>query len=135
LKHLLSSNVIDKMPRIVACQTRQVSPLYHKIKKLPYTPPEKVTSIADALASTNPPLLDLMAKELMEASGDAAMIEENDILEAFKKLAKKGFFVEPSSAVAYAAYQKQLKMKETSEHQRTVIILTGTGLKTTLQPD
>ena len=26
-KHLLDSNVIDKMPRLIACQTRQVSPL------------------------------------------------------------------------------------------------------------
>ena len=133
-KHLISSNVIDKMPRLVACQTRQVSPLYHNIKKMHYTPPEKVTSVADALASTNPPLLDLMTKRLAESDGDAVIVEENETLDAFKTLAKNGFFVEPSSAVAYAAYRKQFDSGETSEDERTVIILTGAGLKTALTP-
>jgi threonine synthase len=56
-------------------------------------------------------------------------------LDAFKELARKGFFVEPSSAVAYAAYKKQLQNKELAEDDRTVIILTGTGLKTALSPN
>ena len=74
-----------------------------------YYPPEKVTSIADALVSVNPPLLDLMVKGLKEVEGDAVMVEEDEIMEAFMELARKGFFVEPSSAVAYAAYKKQLE--------------------------
>jgi threonine synthase len=134
LKHLISSNVIDEMPRLIACQTRQVSPLYHRIKKMHYKPPGKVTSVADALASTNPPLLDLMAEQLTESNGEAVIVEENEILDAFKTLAENGFFVEPSSAVAYAAYRKQFYAGETSEDEKTVIILTGTGLKTTLTP-
>jgi threonine synthase len=133
-KHLLASNVIDEMPQLIACQTRQVSPLYHRIKKTVYQPPKKVTSVADALASTNPPLLDLMAKQLTESNGDAVIVEENEILGAFKTLAENGFFVEPSSAVAYAAYRKQFDTGETSEDEKTVIILTGTGLKTALAP-
>jgi threonine synthase len=93
-----------------------------------------VTSVADALVSTNPPLLDLMTKELEEIHGDVEIVDENEILNAFTELARKGFFVEPSSAVAYAAYKKQLKNKETSKADKTVIVLTGHGLKTNLQP-
>ena len=133
-KHLANSGVIEAVPTIVACQTRQVSPLYHRIKELSYKPPEKVTSLADALVSTNPPLLDLMIKELQETHGDVEIVDENNILRAFTELAHKGFFVEPSSAVAYAAYQKQLKTKKISKTDKTVIVLTGHGLKTTLQP-
>jgi threonine synthase len=132
-KHLVDSNVIRSMPKIVACQTRQVSPLYHRFKNLSYTPPETVTSIADALVSVNPPLLELMTKNLREVNGDAVMVEEEEILKAFKELAIRGFFVEPSSAVAYAAYAKQVMNKETSSDSNVVIILTGTGLKTTLR--
>ncbi len=132
-KHLVDSNVIEAMPEIVACQTQQVSPLYHRLKNLSYTPPERITSIADALMSVNPPLLDLMIKRLEEANGDSAMVGEDEIFNAFKKLAKKGFYVEPSSAVAYAAYEKQLKNKEISKGEGAVIILTGAGLKTTLK--
>ena len=128
-KHLLASNVIESMPKIVACQTEQVSPLYRRFKKLVYKPPEKVTSVADALVSVNPPLLDIMVKRLEEIAGDAIMVKEDEILEAFHELAKKGFFVEPSSAVAYAAYKKSLSSEEARAKERTVIVLTGTGLK------
>ncbi|MEM3700557.1 MAG: pyridoxal-phosphate dependent enzyme [Candidatus Bathyarchaeia archaeon] len=134
LKHLINSNIIEGMPKIVACQTQQVSPLYHKFKNLDYTPPEKITSIADALVSVNPPLLRLMAKKLREADGDAVMVDENEIYRAFMELAGKGFFVEPSSAVAYAAYQKQLLEDAKARKEKTLIILTGSGLKTSLKP-
>lgn len=133
-KHLVESDVIEAMPKIVACQTQQVSPLYHRFKNLSYTPPERITSIADALVSVNPPLLNLMVKHLREANGDAVMVEEDEIFNAFKELARKGFFVEPSSAVAYAAYKKQLKNKEASKGCKTVVVLTGIGLKTMLKP-
>jgi threonine synthase len=96
-----------------------------------YQPPERLASIADALVSVNPPLLDFMAKNLRALSGDAVMVEEGEIVSAFKELARKGFFVEPSSAVAYAAYKKQLSSKEVSNFDSAVIILTGMGLKST----
>jgi threonine synthase len=133
-KHLANSGIINAVPTIVACQTRQVSPLYHRIKKLDYKPPKKVTSVADALVSTNPPLLDLMMKEMQETHGDVEIADESEILNAFTELAHKGIFVEPSSAVAYAAYQKQLKNKEVSKTDKVLVVLTGHGLKTTLQP-
>ena len=133
-KHLVESNVIEAMPKIVSCQTQQVSPLYHRFKNLSYIPPKKVTSVADALVSVNPPLLGLMVKNLRETNGDAVMVEEDEIFNAFIELARKGLFVEPSSAVAYAAYKKQLKNKEASKGDETVIVLTGMGLKTMLKP-
>ena len=133
-KHLVESNVIEAVPKIVSCQTQQVSPLYHRFKDLSYTPPERIASIADALVSVNPPLLNLMVKNLRETNGDAVMVEENEILKAFTELARTGFFVEPSSAVAYAAYKKQLKNKAVSKDDKTVMILTGMGLKTMLKP-
>jgi threonine synthase len=132
-KHLVESSVIDDMPRIVACQTRQVSPLYHRLKNLDYHPPERITSVADALVSVNPPLLDLMTEGLKDAKGEAVMVEEDEILSAFAELATKGFFVEPSSAVAYAAYRKQLIARKSSENSSAVVVLTGNGLKTMLK--
>ncbi len=133
-RHLVESGVIDAMPEVVACQTRQVSPLYHKLRNLTYVVPDRVTSIADALVSVNPPLLDLMVQRLKEADGDVVMVEENEIYEAFTELVRKGFFVEPSSAVAYAGFKKQFEDEEVLKDKNTVIILTGTGLKTMLKP-
>ncbi|MDW8040101.1 MAG: pyridoxal-phosphate dependent enzyme [Nitrososphaerota archaeon] len=133
-KHLMDSGAIDEMPKIVACQTKQVSPLYHRFKGLPYCPPEKVVTVADALVSTSPPLLEIMHQELKAAGGDAVMVEEDEIFKTFKELAGIGFYVEPSSAVAYAAYQKQLRIGEATSGEKTVVVLTGTGLKTALKP-
>jgi len=133
-RHLVKSDVLRSMPKIVACQTRQISPLYHRLKNLSYTPPDKITSIADALVSVNPPLLDLMITRLREIKGDSVLIEEDPIIKAFTELAGKGFFVEPSSAVAYAGYKKHLSEGKLAEDEEVVIILTGMGLKTTLEP-
>jgi threonine synthase len=62
------------------------------------------------------------------------MVGEDEIMEAFLELAKRGFFVEPSSAVAYAGFNKQLMSNETSKEDKVVIVLTGNGLKTTIRP-
>lgn len=133
-RHLVDSEVIESIPKVVACQTRQISPLYHRFKGLSYIPPEKITSVADALVSVNPPLLELMFSRLKEAEGDSVMVEENEIIEAFTELALRGFFVEPSSAVAYAAFKKQVMINEVSPEDKVAIILTGNGLKTTTKP-
>lgn len=129
-QHLVGSNVVESIPRIVACQTRQVSPLYHRMKNLSYTPPDTLASVADALVSVDPPLLELMVKNLKKVDGDAVIVEEEEILEAFRELARRGFYVEPSSAVAYAGYKKQVKNKEVSISSSAAIVLTGAGLKT-----
>lgn len=134
-KHLLDSNIIEAMPKIVACQTEQVSPLYHHLKNMDYFPPKKINSIADALVSVNPPLLEFMVKNLREINGESVIAREDEIFKAFIELARQGFFVEPSSAVAYAAYRKQLENREAPKSDRTVIILTGMGLKTELKPN
>jgi threonine synthase len=133
-KHLLESGVLETLPKIVACQTRQVSPLYHLFKGLKYRPPETVTSVADALVSVKPPLLDMMATRLKEANGDVVMVEEDEIMEAFLELARSGFFVEPSSAVAFAGYKKQLRANAPRTQNNIAIVLTGSGLKTTAKP-
>jgi threonine synthase len=118
----------------VACQTEQVSPLYHRFKNRMYKPPKKVTSVADALVSVNPPLLDIMVENLRRVKGDAVMVEEKEILNAWHELGKEGFFVEPSSAVAYAAYKQHVADEETPAGEKIVIILTGMGLKSMLKP-
>jgi len=125
--------VIDAVPTIVACQTRQVSPLYHRFKNLSYTPPENITSIADALVSVNPPLLELMVEELKAVKGEVEVVDEGETRKSFVELAEKGFFVEPSSAVAYAAYKKHLVNREITSREKTLIVLTGSGLKTAVQ--
>ncbi|QGA54722.1 pyridoxal-phosphate dependent enzyme [Sulfolobus sp. E5-1-F] len=117
-KHLLDSGVISEMPKIVAVQTEQVMPLCAKFKNISYTPPDRVTSIADALVSTRPFLLDYMLKAISEC----IVVSDNEIIEAWKELAKMGLLVEYSSATVFAAYKK-------FSVDNAVLVLTGSGLK------
>jgi len=72
-----------------------------------------------------------MVKKLREANGDTTVTEEAEIINSFEELAKNGFLVEPSSAVAYAALKKQRDEGIVSSKDRVVVVLTGSGLKTT----
>ncbi|MFX0097531.1 MAG: pyridoxal-phosphate dependent enzyme [Candidatus Hodarchaeota archaeon] len=133
-RHLMDSGLMDGSPRIVACQPEQVSPLHHKLTSQPFSPPKVIDSIADALVSLNPPFLDLMVDGLKKTGGKTEAVGEAQIYDAFVELAKNGFFVEPSSAVAYAAYKKHEELGQLSESQITVIVLTGSGLKSKVEP-
>ena len=57
-RHLLNSGEISRIPQIIAVQTEFVSPLYHRMEGLQYNPPRSYVSVADALVSQSPPLLD-----------------------------------------------------------------------------
>ncbi|BBD72374.1 threonine synthase [Sulfodiicoccus acidiphilus] len=118
-QHLLREGKLNYPPKIVAVQTRQVSPLCSRKEGVTYTPPLKVTSVADALVSTNPVLIDFMVK----AADLCVVVDEDEIVEAREKLAKMGLYVEYSSATVYAAYQKGIY------EGKSVLVLTGHGLK------
>ncbi|MFX0067993.1 MAG: pyridoxal-phosphate dependent enzyme [Candidatus Hodarchaeota archaeon] len=131
-EHLVDSELADEFPTIVACQPERVSPLYHKLTNQPFSSPKVIDSIADALVSLDPPFLDLMVDKLKKIGGKAEAVSEDQIYDAFVELAKNGFYVEPSSAVAYAAYKKHKELGQLSESQITAIVLTGSGLKSKL---
>ncbi len=128
LQHLLSSEVLSSLPKVVACQAEQASPVYHRLKGLPYSPPPMPRSVADALISTKPPLLELMVQEL-RSLGDAEAVSDEEILKAWKDLSRSGFYVEPSSAVAYASYKKWTDEGLVDKGDKVVVVLTGHGLK------
>ena len=46
-----------------------------------------------------------------------------------KTLCAAGIYVEPTSALAFAAYEKLKAQRIITKGQRTVVLLTGSGLK------
>jgi len=127
LQHLKSSGAIRELPLVVACQTLAVSPLYSKLKGKEYVPPQPLETIADALVSTSPPLLNHMITKLKEVGGDSEVATEAEVLAAWKELARMGLYVEPSSAVALACLRK--RREEGVAGRDSVVVLTGSGLK------
>jgi len=127
--HLAESDVIESVPRIVAVQSLQVSPIFHEFKGLSYSPPERLDTVADALISTEPTRKDEMLGLLRRWNGDCEVAEDNEILESVRELARLGFYVEPSSATAHAAWKRWKREGKINRDTKVVIPLTGTGLK------
>ncbi len=131
--HLFESGVIQKVPKIVACQTTQVSPLYHAWHGKHYVSPVRVVSVADALVTTRPIRLREMLSELRKNGGRVEAVDEDEIVASVKMLGARGLYVEPSAAVVHAAWRKLQTSSTLKAGSNVVLVLTGTGLKSPLK--
>jgi threonine synthase len=72
-------------------------------------------------------------KQVLEAirrsNGGTVAVPEQDIVEAVATLARMGLYAEPTSAMAAAAAEQLLATGRISPSERTVVLLTGSGLK------
>ncbi|NOZ72619.1 MAG: pyridoxal-phosphate dependent enzyme [Chloroflexi bacterium] len=119
---------IAKLPRLVAVQAAACAPLL-AYQNGEYKPQRFVGSntIADGVAIANPPLIEAMGSAVQKTKGTVVAIPEEDILSAVEQLAHRGFYVEPTAALGYAALSYlQPRIKS---HHTVVVVLTGHGLK------
>ena len=83
------------------------------------------------VASATPVRLNEVLESVQVTAGKILAVSETEIITALKKLHSKGFYVEPTSAVALAGLTKLIASKQISAGERIVVLLTGTGLKAT----
>ncbi len=106
---LHASGIIPSTPRMIGASVATESPRISPLQESKYSQ------------------RDLMENAIKESGGDKIIITENEITNAISTLARsEGLFVEPATAVAYAALMKRAKRESGI---RRVVILTGTGLK------
>ena len=122
-EHLMDSGEVSKIPEIVGVQTEAVCPVCAKVNNFAYDKNNPNTSVADALVSREPVLIDLMADSLGKY-GRCVTVSESEIMSARSDLAALGHYVEYSSATVFAACRKYNFKGE------SVLVLTGNGLKT-----
>jgi len=126
-EHLMNSGETDRMPEVVAVQTEAVCPLCAAVNGFTYDKNNNINSVADALISREPLLLNLMI-EGVKRYGRCVVVSDDEIIRAREELARKGFYVEYSSATVLAAYKKM-------DGKESVLVLTGNGLKTPQVPE
>jgi len=120
---LLRAGSIHTMPRLFAAQPLNCSPVDVAAAgegRRPVRP-----TIAEGTAIEQPVR---MAHILRAMSGSAAVAEDG-IVTALSKLAERGLFVEPTSAVAAAALSSLLGDGVIRPDEQTVVLLTGSGMK------
>lgn len=124
LQALQQQRDIHQEVKMVGVQPARCAPLVALWKGQPFeggTQP----SLAEGTQILVPVHGEKILNSLQRGKDELVSIEEEDILPAFYSLAKMGFYVEPTSALVWAAYQQF----GSDWPEPIVLILTGSGLK------
>ncbi|KUO94962.1 threonine synthase [Ferroacidibacillus organovorans] len=91
---------------------------------------EKPDTIATAIRIGNPASWQLANRALADSRGAIAAVTDEEILDAYRLLAKReGVFAEPASAAPIAGILKRATSLPFSPDDKIVCVLTGNGLK------
>lgn len=130
-RELFQAGLTKKLPKMVVVQAKNNSPIVKAIKMgydhiIPF---KNFHTIAEAITSGDPPGGDEIIHKAKNFGWLAEDVEEKEIVEAQKILAKSGFFVEPSSATVLHAVKKLRDAGKIKDEEMVVLVLTGSGLK------
>jgi threonine synthase len=127
---LLDAGVISSIPKIIAVQARNCSPLARsyeeRLEKVSFV--ETQPTIAEGIAIAKPIRGNQILKAVRDSGGDFVTVEETEIDSAYREMAKMGFFIELTSAAVIAGLKKYAVLSDDAEV--VVSVFTGHGLKT-----
>jgi threonine synthase len=126
---LLRAGQISRLPRIFAAQPAHCGPIARAFLNAPQEAVQP--TIAEGTAISKPIRTPEVLHVLHESRGGAVLLEEAEIAEATRGLARQGLYVEPTCAQAAAAFAHLLSAGTIRAGETTVVVLTGTGLKAT----
>jgi threonine synthase len=124
---LKASGWIERTPALVGVQARACAPLW-AVSQYGVTGLGFVTegeTLAEGVRIKNPLRGDEVIRRVEASGGGFISVDEDEILPARDELAGRGFYVEPTSAIAWAA----LKQAAREVDGPVVLVLTGSGLK------
>lgn len=126
-KELLEANKISWMPKIVAIQAERCAPLAQAFERQEMVAKSVVNegTLAEGIAIAAPARSKQVLEAIRDTGGTILTIGEDAIRDARSILARKGFYVEITSAINYAGYEQYAK----GEDEVMVIPLCGAGIK------
>ena len=127
---LRAVGLVTKLPRLVAVQASALAPLclaYEAgLKAVPGVEPVR-PSVAEGLAIAQPVRGKRLLQAIRDTGGTCVTVEDEATLEAQRRLARRGLYVEPTSATAVAALDTVLQ--QAAPEDTVAVPLTGSGLK------
>ena len=127
---------LERTPRLHAAQAANCAPIVHRFRRGQTAPlPLFQPTIAGGVAVSDPPRLAEILEALRATDGIALSVTEAGIRECVDSLARlEGLFVEPTSAVAFAAAVQLQRDGVIRPGEAVLIPITGSGLKDPLGP-
>jgi threonine synthase len=86
-------------------------------------------TVAEGIATPKPTRVAEVLNAVRQSGGSVVAVREAEIVDALRDLARRGLYVEPTSATAAAGLTRLLAAGVIRPHETTVLVLTGTGLK------
>lgn len=127
---LLRAGHIDRLPRLLVGQPEHWATIVDALDGAdPARREPRAVTIAEGAAIANPVRLPEVVEAIRRSSGAAVAVPEPAIVSAVRGLARRGLYAEPTSAVAVAALDHFLADRTVEPGQTTVVVLTGSGLK------
>ena len=130
-RELIAWGLLDGFPRVIAAQAAACAPLYQAwIQGL--DSPAQITArdtVAEGVAIAAPPRGAQILAALREMRGSIVAVDDAEILAARDALARRGMYVEKTSAVSYAAYLQVLRGEPALAAARVALPLCGAGIK------
>lgn len=131
---LLRQGEIRRLPRLFAVQPANCAPMHASFaagtqELIPFEPKP---TLAEGTAIAKPIRLRENLEAIRRSLGAVVAVSEDEIVSAVRDLASKcGLYAEPTSAAAAAALSKLVADGTIRNGEKTVVVLTGSGLKAT----
>jgi len=123
---LQMAGLIQKMPALVGVQVKACPPVYIRYSTggIDVTIPEEAT-LAEGVRVRNPVRGEALINFIHEHGGKIVVVGEDEILPGREALARRGFYVEPTSAIVWEA----LEQVRRDFPLPFVLVLSGSGFK------
>ncbi|HWQ45827.1 MAG TPA: pyridoxal-phosphate dependent enzyme, partial [Longilinea sp.] len=115
------AGLIREEPYYLAAEAKNCAPLLTGADAASKGQP----TVAEGVRVTNPSRGSSIIEHLSSGHGKIVAVPEDSILPAYQSMASQGWYVEPTSALAWCAVQ----MEKKNLPDPVVVILTGSGLK------
>ena len=128
---LLANREIERVPRLYGVQAANCAPYYAAFRSgvEHFVPVAVSPTVAEGVASSKPTRMREVLAPVRASGGEILAVTEDEIVRALAALARMGFYVEPTSAVAAAGLSQLIARGAIRQGETTILVLTGSGLK------
>jgi len=127
---LYSAGIVDHLPKIIAVQAENCAPLLRafEMNQKDSADVNAEATVSEGIAIEKPVRGAQILKAVRDSGGTFVGVSEQEIIETWKEMSKRGHFVEPTSAATVAGLKKYIS--KTDPNETITSVFTGHGLKT-----